>query len=267
MFDNQHDCQASVGSCVLCGKTTRIPVALSATASIPSALAPLLIKETVFLLSEFRQASERHELAHDSTCPILICPEPEVADLDFEVPFLCGLGTGVLIALALAVILRYLCSSRVEPATLRVRRVRLNHSEDVRTEESNVNQGSRIVVSYPGEPDRLCERILGWPVGRGTCWVSVGGDSRFVLKDLGSVAGLFDVTGQSDCPRNVVNLEQIMDAPCEEDVRFLIESRGRSGGTSPLESCGRSTTGRACSRTAVTSHGWRIAESHCSPIF
>ena len=71
----------------------------------------MLTKENVFLLSEFRQASERQELAHESVCPIAICPEPEVADLNFEFPFLCGLGTGLLVALALAVIHRHLCSS------------------------------------------------------------------------------------------------------------------------------------------------------------
>ena len=75
--------------------------------------------------------------------PPAYCPEPEVADLDFEFPFVCGLCTGALVALVLAMILRYLCSSRVEPATLRVRRARLDHSEDVRTEKSNVAQ-SRI---------------------------------------------------------------------------------------------------------------------------
>ena len=58
-------------------------------------------------------------------------PEPEVADLDGEFLFLCGLGTGVIVSLALAVIPRYLSSSRVEPG---VGRVRLNHNEDVGTE-------------------------------------------------------------------------------------------------------------------------------------
>ena len=67
-------------------------------------------------------------------------------------------------------------------------------------------------------------RILGWPVGDGTCWLSIGGDSRLLLEDLGSVAGLYDVTGQSDCPRNVVNLAQIMDAPSDEDARTLVET-------------------------------------------
>ena len=61
MFDDQHDCQAFVRSSVLLYKPARIRVALSATKGILSALAPLLIKETVFLLSEHRQASERQE--------------------------------------------------------------------------------------------------------------------------------------------------------------------------------------------------------------
>ena len=59
------------------------------------AVALLLIKETVFLLSENRQASERQEETDESTCPRVTCQEPEVADLDCEFPFLC-------VALALA---------------------------------------------------------------------------------------------------------------------------------------------------------------------
>ena len=105
---------------------------------------------TVFFLSEYRQASERQEPAHKCTCPIVDCPEREIADHDWEFPFLFGLGTGVFVALALASILCYLCSSRVELAALRVRRVRLNESEDVRTEKSNVGQpriSDRRVVS------------------------------------------------------------------------------------------------------------------------
>ena len=74
--------------------TTSRSCALSATAGILSALALLLIKETVFLLSEYRQASEQQELAHKSTCTIVICREPEFAFLDFEFPFLCGFGHG-----------------------------------------------------------------------------------------------------------------------------------------------------------------------------
>ena len=115
---------------------------------------------------------ERQELAHDSTCPIVIRTEPEVADLGFQFPFLCGLGTGVLVALALAVTLRYFCSFRVE-------------------------------LGNPG----------------------IGGDSRLILERLGNVAGLYDVTVQSECPRSVV-------------------------------------TRRARAWTAVTSHGGRISESY-----
>ena len=84
-------------------------VTLSATTGVLSAF--LLIKEAVFFLSEHRQATARQELAADPTCPIVFCREPEVADLDFEFPFLCGFGAGVLVSLALAVILRDLCSS------------------------------------------------------------------------------------------------------------------------------------------------------------
>ena len=60
-------------------------------------------------------------------------------------------------------------------------------------------------MSHPGEPDRFFET---WPVGDGTC------DSRFILDHVGNV------TGQSDYPRSVVNLEQIMDAVSIEDVRI-----------------------------------------------
>ena len=38
---------------------------------------------------------------------------------------------------------------------------------------ASLNPGSRIVLSYPGKPDRLFERILGWPVGDGTCYIHV----------------------------------------------------------------------------------------------
>ena len=79
-------------------------------------------------------------------------------------------------------------------------------------------------MSYPGEPDLFFERILGWPVGNGTCWVSIRGGSRFILEDLGSAVGLFDVTEQSDNSRSVVNLQQIMSAPSQEDVRSLVEA-------------------------------------------
>ena len=63
MFDDPPDCQACVGSNVLLSKPACMRVALSATACIHSALALLLIKETVFFLSEYRQASMRQEHA------------------------------------------------------------------------------------------------------------------------------------------------------------------------------------------------------------
>ena len=62
---------------------------------------------------------------------------------------------------------------------------------------TSLNPGSRIVVSYPGEPDRFFERSQGWPTGDGTFLASIGGDARFVLEDLGNVAGLFRVMGLS----------------------------------------------------------------------
>ena len=94
--------------------------------------------------------------------PNVICQEPQVAVLDFEFPFLGGFGARVFVALALAVILRYLLCSRIEPVALRVRRVRLNCSEDVRTDESKVAQ-SRI-------SDR---RVVSWCAGSflRDCWV------------------------------------------------------------------------------------------------
>ena len=133
---------------VLRGKQVRMCVSLCAAASIFSALAPLRI-EIVFLLSEYRQASERQEFAHDCTCPIATCLEPEVADLDFECPFICGMGVGVLVTLAL-VTLRWLCSCREKPLTLRVRRVRLRHGDDISAEQVDVAQSrtwDRRVVS------------------------------------------------------------------------------------------------------------------------
>ena len=100
-------------------------------------------------MSEHREASEWQELAHKSISNVT-CLELEVADLDGEFPFFCGLGTGVIVTFALVVIVRYLCSCRVEPAALRVRRVRLNHSDDSGTEGVGVAQcrnSDRRVVS------------------------------------------------------------------------------------------------------------------------
>ena len=72
-------------------------VTLSGTAGILSALALLLVKETVSLLSTYRQASGAARAAD----PIVTCPEREVADLDCEFPFLYDLGTGVIVTLVL----------------------------------------------------------------------------------------------------------------------------------------------------------------------
>ena len=54
--------------------------------------------------------------------------------------------------------------------------------------------------------------------------------SRLMLEDLGKVAGVYDATLQLGYPRNVVKLEQIMDAPChDDDIWMLVESvRGES---------------------------------------
>ena len=121
-------------------KPSRMRVALSATAGILSALALLLVKETVFLFVGVPTGIRAIELANKSTCSIVTCPQPQVADLDFEFPFLCGLGTGVMVELG-------------DPSSFafRFRRVRLKHCEDVRTERCKVAQ-SRIsdgrVVSW-----------------------------------------------------------------------------------------------------------------------
>ena len=79
-------------------------------------------------------------------------------------------------------------------------------------------------MSYPVESDRFFDRTTGWLVGAGACSASAGGDSRLILEDLGSAAGLHDVTGLSDYPRSVVNLEHIGDAPSGEDVRTFVWS-------------------------------------------
>ena len=79
-------------------------------------------------------------------------------------------------------------------------------------------------MSYPGEPDRFFEQFWGWPVGDGTCWVGIGDNSMLILEDLARVAGFCDVTVQSGYPRNVVHLEQIVDAPSVDDIRTLVES-------------------------------------------
>ena len=137
-------------------------VAMSATAGILSDLALLLIKETVFLLSR---------------------PNGKSSLTSVRVPSWIVRSLSLLIGVEVSV------------STLQVQRVRVNHSEDVRADRPHVAQ-SRI------SEHRGFERILGLPVGDSTCWVSIGGDSRSILEDSGSVAGLYDVTGQPDYPRN-----------------------------------------------------------------
>ena len=54
--------------------------------------------------------------------------------------------------------------------------------------------------------------------------MGIGDNSRLICEDLGSVAGLYEVAGQSGYSLNVFNLEQIMDAPSDDDIRTLVES-------------------------------------------
>ena len=49
-----------------------------------------------------------------------------------------------------------------------------------------------------------------------------GDKSRMNLKDLGNIAWLYDVTGQYGFPRNAIDLEQIMDALSDDDIRTLV---------------------------------------------
>ena len=116
----------------------------------------------------------------------MTCPQPEVAALDCEFPFLCGLGLSVIVSFAMVVILRYVCSAGAKPATLRVRRVRLNHKDDVGFEGSNVVRSRVwIIVSYLGELARVFEKVFGWPSSDGACWVSAGDNSGLIVKGFG----------------------------------------------------------------------------------
>ena len=93
---------------------------------------------------------------------------------------------------------------------------------------------------------------------------------------MGNVGGLFNVTGQSDYPRSVVNLEQIMDAPSNEDVRTLVESAREEAlmerrcwnlavDREPFIFLDWRTSRLACAWIALTSHGYHTTESHCFP--
>ena len=60
---------------------------------------------------------------------------------------------------------------------------------------TSLRPGSRVVVSYSGEPDRFSEIITGWPVGDGMCWVSIGADylgSSWMPPGDGDVRALFE---------------------------------------------------------------------------
>ena len=72
---------------------------------------------------------------------------------------------------------------------------------------------------FPREPERLAG-----PLCDGICWVSIGAKSRMILRDWSTVAGLYDVTGRLSVRETVVNLQQIMDAPSDDDFRTVVES-------------------------------------------
>ena len=116
-------------------------VAFSVLASILSTLAPLLIKEAVFL-SQYRQASERQKLVHKCVCPILECPQ-----LD-----------------SVIVRLRPACSRSCLSDSLAC--------------GTSLSPGSRVVESCLGELDCFFEVIFGWAVG-GRCRALVVTRSRF----------------------------------------------------------------------------------------
>ena len=81
--------------------------------------------------------------------------------------FSVALFFSVSVSLALVVILRYFCSTGDEPATLRVRGVRLNHRGDVEVEGSSVGRSrvsDRLVVSR-GAVSLI--QIFGWPFEEG----------------------------------------------------------------------------------------------------
>ena len=140
----------------------------------------------------------------------MICPEPEATELDCEFPFHCGLGTGVIVSLALVVVLRFVCCTGAEPAALWVGRVRLNHRRDVGVEGSGVGgQGLGSSCRIPGSPIvSLIGSLVGlWMMVRVV--VSIGGYSSLIGKDLGNAGGWDYVAGQSDRLQIVVNLGQI----------------------------------------------------------
>ena len=97
--DDQHDCQASVGSNVLLRKPARMRVALHSRhclciGSSPDSGDSFL---PVGVSTGIRAARARSRFY----LPVVTCPEPKVADLDFKFAFLCGFDTSALVALPL----------------------------------------------------------------------------------------------------------------------------------------------------------------------
>ena len=193
MYDGQHHSQASVGSNVLLRKPARMRVELSATEGVLSALTPLPIKEASFLLSENRQASERQEHAHKSRRPIVRALGYWVR---LRVTVSLWPGYSVIVSLALVATLRCVWSTGAEPPALWVQHVRVNHKGDVGKEGPSVGRSGvseRLVVSRPGGPDRVFDKMVGWPFDDGAWSVSIGGDSTLIGKDLGKCQSLLSL--------------------------------------------------------------------------
>ena len=102
MFGGQHDSQASVGSKCFASQTSSHACRVFRHNQFWTRVGSFCDQENMFLLSEFRQASERQELA-----------------------FACTESSGAFSALNLARNLGYQCSHRVIPATLRRRAVQV----------------------------------------------------------------------------------------------------------------------------------------------
>ena len=173
----------------------------------------------MLLLSECRQASERQELA-----------------------FACTLCTGAFLALALAWNIGHQWSHHLVPATLRCRAV---PATLVRSEWEIGFVASTESWAVPLVADRV--------------WKASVERTTVAADELGSGPVAYDYTGQSDYPRNVVNLKQTMDAPSGDfSVSFvgsacggtLLERRRRNWMTSRGPSFSMSWTGERLDVTA-----------------
>ena len=78
-------------------KPARLLVAFSAAVGVLSGLALLLIKETVFLLSVYRQASQLGHLGNTCVCLVLDSSEQDPAPHECESPFARGLRCGLVV--------------------------------------------------------------------------------------------------------------------------------------------------------------------------